>query len=111
MLRYGQFSATPYLRDDVARVPRVVVCDRGGVDVVRALPVDHGVQDDAVVVVRELVRVAVLLLVLGLEIDSKCLKRTRQEKKTEGKFSLRAWQKSEKWPYGAIQALLNCSMF
>ena len=43
--------------------------DCGSVDVVRAVPVDHGVEDDPVVVEGQLVGVAVLLLVLRLEGD------------------------------------------
>ena len=38
----------------------------GGVDVVRAGAVDHRVEDDPVVVVRQLVGIPVLLFVLGL---------------------------------------------
>ena len=55
-----------YLRDDICRVPGVVVHDAGGVDVVGVGAVHQRVQHHPVVVVGELVRVAVLLLVLHL---------------------------------------------
>ena len=38
------------------------------------MPVDHGVKDDPVVVVGELVGVAVLLLALSLKDEQKCCK-------------------------------------
>ena len=59
-----------YLRDDICRVPGVVVHDAGGVDVVGVGAVHQRVQHHPVVVVGELVRVAVLLLVLHLSQDA-----------------------------------------
>ena len=58
------------LGDDVGRVPGVVVHHRGGVDVVRVGAVDQSIQDHSVVIVGQLVRVAVLLLVLHLHRHS-----------------------------------------
>lgn len=55
------------LRGDVGRRSGVVGADGGRVDVVGAGGVDHRVEDHAVVIVGEFIRVSVLLLVLGLE--------------------------------------------
>lgn len=47
-------------------VESFITYDSRGVDVVRVVGVDHGIENDSVVVVGKLVRITVLLLVLSL---------------------------------------------
>ena len=61
---YGVGHGT--LRNDVGRVPGVVIHNSGAIDVVRVGSVDQSIQQNPVVIVGQLVGVAVLLLILYL---------------------------------------------